>query len=117
MPIAHRRSMSGAAVGSRSRRARLAPGLDVVGAYTYNDVSVTKSENFNRRPDGTIVSHMRLSWRRCTLQKDLHTMKFFVEGTLERGIARRLACHVADVGFELAIAPREVAPADDLVAP
>ena len=59
----------------------------------------------------------RLSRWPCPLEKDLHALKFVVEGALERGIVWQLAVHVADIGRELGVAPREVAPANDLVAP
>ena len=59
----------------------------------------------------------RLNRRRLTSQEGLQALKFVVEGALERGVARRLPGHVADVGLELGVTPREVAPADYLVAP
>lgn len=59
----------------------------------------------------------RLNRSRHALQEGLHTLQFVVEGALERGIARRIAGYVADIGLELGVTPREVAPADDLIAP
>ncbi len=79
----------------------------------------TDTENSGDACDVTVMHNMpvRLDRRRSTLQEDLHTLKFVVESALERGIARRFAGHVADIGRELSFTPGKIAPADYLVAP